>query len=145
MPLGASIRPAEKAIILALLPGMEEEHGEFFERTLSVIDQIRLAVKDEEGFFWQCLWLSIASSEEQRLGAYNYCLRRMENVENSKKGNCTMELFSFSAETLYVYPDPGLFIRAFSAGLTDSDTLVQRGFLELLLKNVPLTLPFLQK
>jgi hypothetical protein len=145
VPLGVSIRPAEKAIILALLPGMEEENGEFFERTLSLIDQIRLAVKDEEGFFWQCIWLSIASSDEQRFGAYNYCLKRMEKVDNSKKSNPTMELFSSSAEALYVYPDPGLFIRAFSAGLTDSNTLVQRGFLELLLKNIPLTVPFLQK
>lgn len=46
---------------------------------------------------------------------------------------------------LYASPDPGLFIRAFCAGLTDSNPLVQRGFLELLLKNVPLSLRLLQK
>ena len=45
----------------------------------------------------------------------------------------------------YASPDPGLFIRAFSAGLTDSNSLVQRGFLELLVKNVPISLPLLQK
>ena len=46
---------------------------------------------------------------------------------------------------LYASPDPGLFIRSFCAGLTDSNPLVQRGFLELLVKNVPLSLPILQK
>jgi hypothetical protein len=56
-----------------------------------------------------------------------------------------MKIFLSPAEMLYMYPDPGLFVRAFSAGLTDSNTLVQRGFLELLLKNVPLNLPVLQK
>ena len=50
-----------------------------------------------------------------------------------------------SAERLYTYPDRGLFIHAFCAGLTDSNALVQRGFLELLLKNVALVLPILQQ
>lgn len=54
-------------------------------------------------------------------------------------------LKSEKAENLYASPDPGLFIRSFCAGLTDSNVLVQRGFLELLLKNVPLSLPLLQQ
>ena len=76
-------------MILALLPGLEEEHGEYFEKTLSVIDQIRLAVKDEEGFFWQSLWLAIATSAEQRVGGCNYCLKRMERMDKSDKGSHT--------------------------------------------------------
>jgi hypothetical protein len=48
---------------------------------------MRVAVKDEEGFFWQCLWLSIAASAEQRVGACNYCLKRMESLEESTSGN----------------------------------------------------------
>lgn len=31
LPLGDDLRPATKAFILALLPGMEEEAGDFFE------------------------------------------------------------------------------------------------------------------
>jgi len=50
-----------------------------------------------------------------------------------------------AAATLYASPDPGLFIHSFCAGLTDSNPLVQRGFLELLVKNVPLSLSMLQK
>jgi hypothetical protein len=65
---------------------MEEVQGEYFDHTLSVLDQIRLGVMDEEGFFWQCFWLSVTSSEEQRLGAYNYCFKRMEKFDQTKKG-----------------------------------------------------------
>ena len=86
IPLGPSFRPAQKSIILALLPGLEEEHGEYFEKTLFVLDQIRVAVKEEEGFFWQCLWLAIATSAEQRVGACNYCLKRMESLGKKESG-----------------------------------------------------------
>ena len=109
------------------------------------MDQIRLAVKEEESFFWQCLWLAIATSAEQRNGGCNYCLKRMGSLEKTDNGNLEFSLSEFLAEILYASPDPGLFIRAFCAGLTDSNPLVQRGFLELLLKNVPLSLPLLQK
>jgi len=144
VPLGASFRPAEKSVILALLPGLEEENGEYYEKTLDVIDQIRLAVKEEESFFWQCMWLAIATSAEQRVGACNYCLKRMESLDKAGKG-ISSKCSSLLAETLYASPDPGLFIRSFCAGLTDSNPLVQRGFLELLVKNVPLSLSLLQK
>ena len=125
---------------------MEEEHGEFFEKTLCVIDEVRVAVKDEEGFFWQCLWLAIATSAEQRVGGCNYRLRRMEQLEKSDGGTPNFVSRSHSlAQMLYATPDPGLFIRSFCAGLGDSNALVQRGFLELLVKNVPLSTPILQK
>jgi hypothetical protein len=90
IPLGPAFRPAEKSIILALLPGLEEEHGEYFEKALSALDQVRLAVKDEEGFFWQCLWLAIATSAEQRIGGCNYCLKRMERLDKFDKGTRTV-------------------------------------------------------
>lgn len=32
LPLGSDLRPATKALILALLPGVEEETGDFFDR-----------------------------------------------------------------------------------------------------------------
>lgn len=112
---------------------------------MSVLDEVRLAVKDEEGFFWQCLWLSIATSAEQRVGACNYCLKRMERLDKSERGRTFQDCSYLVAETLYASPDPGLFIRSFCAGLTDSNSLVQRGFLELLIKNVPLSLSILQK
>lgn len=35
IPLGEDLRPATKAMILALLPGVEEETGDFFDRVRS--------------------------------------------------------------------------------------------------------------
>jgi hypothetical protein len=32
LPLGEDLRPATKALVLALLPGLEEETGDFFDR-----------------------------------------------------------------------------------------------------------------
>lgn len=32
LPLGEDLRPATKALILALLPGLDEETGDFFDR-----------------------------------------------------------------------------------------------------------------
>ena len=38
LPLGSDLRPAAKALLLALLPGMEEETGDFFERVRVQLD-----------------------------------------------------------------------------------------------------------
>jgi Dopey, N-terminal len=37
LPLQASLRPITKSFILALLPGLEEETGEFFEKVCMVL------------------------------------------------------------------------------------------------------------
>lgn len=37
LPLQESLRPATKAFILALLPGLEEETGEFFEKVIELL------------------------------------------------------------------------------------------------------------
>lgn len=45
LPLQASLRPAIKAFILALLPGLEEETGEFFEKVrISLLARLDLHV-----------------------------------------------------------------------------------------------------
>ncbi|KDN49150.1 hypothetical protein RSAG8_02503, partial [Rhizoctonia solani AG-8 WAC10335] len=40
LPLGNSLRPATRALILALLPGLEEEAGEFFDKVLALLDRL---------------------------------------------------------------------------------------------------------
>ncbi|KAF3937048.1 hypothetical protein ABW19_dt0210588 [Dactylella cylindrospora] len=44
-----------------------------------------------------------------------------------------------------VTPEPGLLIRCFATGLQDDQLLVQRGFLDILVQNLPLSSPILQK
>ena len=76
-----ALRPAVKALILCLLPGLEEENSEDFERILSLISRLKLAINSRLGadfgdqafgdeFFWQCLFLASTSapSQTRRLG-----------------------------------------------------------------------------
>ncbi|KAF3907485.1 hypothetical protein AA313_de0200438 [Arthrobotrys entomopaga] len=43
-----------------------------------------------------------------------------------------------------VTPEPGLLVRCFATGLLDEQLLVQRGFLDILVQNLPLSSPILQ-
>jgi hypothetical protein len=76
-----SLRPALKAIILALLPGLEEETSEEFERTLRLVDAFKQAIRASgtedlghnhnsgDEYFWQCFFLASITSNGRRLGA----------------------------------------------------------------------------
>jgi len=37
LPLQAGLRPIMKSFIIALLPGLEEETGEYFEKVMSIV------------------------------------------------------------------------------------------------------------
>jgi hypothetical protein len=63
-----ALRPAMKAIILALLPGLEEDTSEDFERSLNVLEGFKLAIRQGsddnaelvnstgDEYFWQCFF-----------------------------------------------------------------------------------------
>ncbi|KAG5436940.1 hypothetical protein PCANB_001350 [Pneumocystis canis] len=128
LPLGTSLRPCIKSLIMSLLPGLEEESGEYFDEVFSVLDSIRQKLADEI-FFWQCFWLCIITSPQQRQGALKYLFKRLPVLKEKSD-----HIF------LIMQPDSGLFIRAFSSGLSDEQLLVCREFLELLVQNLPLSL-----
>ncbi|OLL25389.1 Protein dopey [Neolecta irregularis DAH-3] len=132
--LGTYLRPCAKSLLLALLPAIEEETGEFFERTFACVDGIRTAL-DDDAYFWQNIWLTIISASGRRQGALVYLSRKMPKLSTTVD----------DAESSVIKPDPTLMTRAFCAGLSDSELLVQRGFLDLLVTNVPLASPLLQE
>ncbi|KAJ1302793.1 hypothetical protein OPQ81_003100 [Rhizoctonia solani] len=118
LPLGNSLRPATRALILALLPGLEEEAGEFFDKVLALLD--RLSGMVSPAFFFQNVWLVLVTSPTARAPALNLLMRRLPKLGpdddlSSVVGN-----------------DVGLMIRAFAAALEDDNMLVRRGTLELL-------------
>ena len=163
-----TLRPALKAIILALLPGLEEATSEEFERTLRVLDGFRYAVgpKQEIGshdpeaageqFFWQCLFLASITSSSRRQGALAYLLRNLPQLgtsseTNMKVPNSDREFKSGNDQNgvppaieAVSSPEPGLLIRCFVAGLRDEQLLIQRGFLDLLVTHLPLDSTVLQ-
>src|SRR6478735_9670478 len=82
-----SLRPAMKSIILALLPGLEEETSEDFDRTLRLVESFKHAIRPSyseaitdqhssgDEFFWQCFFLASITSQSRRSGALAYLIR----------------------------------------------------------------------
>lgn len=120
LPLGEDLRPATKAMILALLPGLEEETGDFFDQVLALLNTMSQAVSHQ--FFLQNIFLVLISSPASRLAAINYLSRQLTEVP----------------EELATSSDVGLLIRGVAAVLGDQNMLVCRGGLDLLLRILPL-------
>ncbi|THG95919.1 hypothetical protein EW026_g5825 [Hermanssonia centrifuga] len=124
LPLQGGLRPAMKAFILALLPGLEEETGEFFDKVLNLLD--RLSGTVSPSFFLQNVWLIMLTSPSARGTSINYLSRRLPRLKADE------DIASF------VGRDIGLMTRAISAALEDDDSLVRRGALDILLQSLPL-------
>ncbi|KAI9803891.1 MAG: hypothetical protein M1825_001771 [Sarcosagium campestre] len=163
------LRPALKAIILALLPGLEDESSEDFERTLRLIESFRAAVSSSDhldgaeaagdGYFWQCLFLASITSPNRRQGALAFLVRKLPMLGDGHDGVSVptangkgqleldgedVKLSLPSADEAVISPEPGLLVRCFSAGLTDDQLLLQRGFLDLLVSHLPIDCKVLQ-
>lgn len=148
LPAGA-LRPSLKSLLLALLPAIEEETSEDFDRAFGIVETIQSRFTDKDcerpgsheyaGYFWQCLFLCVVTCPSRRLGALNYLARKLPRLSSSQSGGS----LSVEAEVL-MSPEPGLLIRCFVAGLGDPQLLVQRGFLDLLVTHMPLHSEVLQ-
>ena len=165
---GYSLRPALKAIILSLLPGLEEETSEEFERTLKLLDEFKRAVRPEgtqdlgnrhssgDEYFWQCFFLASITNKGRRLGALAYLIRNLPKLgqplsqePNSSKANGSHKEDPDRNQArlieIVTSPEPGLLLRCFAAGLADEQLLIQRGFLDLLVTHLPLHSTVLQE
>ena len=154
-----SLRPALKSIILSLLPGLEEETSEDFDRTLRLIERFKQATRPAgsqdlehnhslgDGFFWQCFFLAAITGQTRRSGALAYLVRNLPKLghplqagsarNQEAKNGAGGDVASKLAE-MVTSPEPGLLLRAFAAGLADEQLLIQRGFLDLLVTHLPL-------
>ncbi|KAF4216239.1 hypothetical protein CNMCM8980_006603 [Aspergillus fumigatiaffinis] len=160
-----AIRPALKAIVLALLPGLEEETSDDFDRTLRLVNKFRdiaatkletqRAGADAESsgqYFWQCLFLASITSPSRRSGVLAYLNRYLPKLgitdrRPSKGDGSNFEDMPHGmrvAVDSVIMPEPGLLIRCFASGLVDEQILVQRNFLDLLVTHLPLSSPILQ-
>lgn len=130
IPLGKLLTTYARGLILALLPGIEDEHDDFFATFVDLLDSLRAALGDDT-FFWSAFWLATSGTTSTcRLGSLNYLLQRMPKLK--------VDEIKSDALNHCIGLDPSLIVSAFSIGLTDQDPLVQRGFLELLLTSLPL-------
>jgi hypothetical protein len=159
---GAALRPALKAIILSLLPGLEDETSEDFERMVSATEKLCNAVQENSdeaiesratsgsSHFWQCFFLATITNASRRQGALAFLTRRLPKFGGPGRRNSPSDA-SMLSETLSAEaeaatsPEPGLLIRCFESGLSDPQILIQRGFLDLLVTHLPLDSPVLQE
>lgn len=151
------LRSALKAILLALLPGLEDETSEEFERTYVILNKFRAVVGLEpaqepeqedilkDQFFWQCLFLASITSSSRRQGALTYLTRSLPKLGAPWNPDSNSALTSKNSQVCLppeveavASPEPGLLIRCFDAGLHDDQLLIQRGFLDLLVTHLPL-------
>jgi hypothetical protein len=145
----AALRPGLRAIVLSLLPGIEEETSEDFERTLQCLNTLRKSFSDEaqEELFWQSLFLASTTSISRRAGALVYLTRYLPKLGatiDAQKLENGQSYATSDAIKAVTNPEPGLLVRCFATGLQDEQQLVQRGFLDLLVSNLPLHAPALQ-
>ncbi|KZS93323.1 hypothetical protein SISNIDRAFT_441139 [Sistotremastrum niveocremeum HHB9708] len=124
LPLGAHMRPIMKAFILALLPGLEEETSEYFDKVLAILD--RAAETISPAFFFQNVWLVMLTSPNSRPPAINFLTRRLPKFKEDDD------------VTPIVGKDVGLMLRAFASALEGENLLVRRGTLDLLVNSLRL-------
>lgn len=123
VPLGIDLRSLTRALLLALLPGLEEENSEFFDPVVRLLDDISNSVGTP--FFLQCIWLVLISSPEVRLPALQYLARRMPQLTDT------------TAKPL-LSPNPGLMVRGIARTL-DDELLVRRNALDFVVSHLALS------
>lgn len=154
-----SMRPAMKSVVLSLLPGLEEETSEDFDRTLRLMERFKVAIRSPgsepiteahssgDDFFWQCFFLASITGHSRRTGALAYllrCLPHLGQAEQPESASASDAATSAKLSQLVTSPEPGLLIRSFAAGLADDQLLIQRGYLDLLVTHLPLHSEVLQ-
>ena len=157
----SELRPVLKSLILSLLPALEEETNEDYERAFRILETLEQtfsghtrddrANSDQAGYYWQCLFLAVITSPSRRQGSLNYLAQRLPKFAAKEQVNSgttnipdgTSSKLLPEAEVV-VSPEPGLLIRCFLCGLSDLQLLAQRGFLDLLVAKLPLNSPLLQ-
>lgn len=129
------LRPVTKALALAILPGLEEETGDFFEDVAKLLD--RLAVAVDPSFLNQALFLAQMTNPSARVSIINYLSGRLSTALLACKASIS-EPSSSPCLTRVIGPDGGLFIRGMAAALEDDNVLVRRGIFDLLVAVMPL-------
>ncbi|KAG5926408.1 hypothetical protein E4U42_003355 [Claviceps africana] len=151
-----SLRPAMKSIVLALLPGLEDETSEDFDRTLNLIAGFKQAIRPPDSehlgsshasgddFFWQCFFLASITSHSRRAGALAYLVRCLPSLGRNPDPAAEQDDVAAKLHAIVTSPEPGLLVRCFASGLADEQLLIQRGFLDLLVSHLPLDADVLQ-
>ncbi|KAK9402120.1 protein dopey-2 [Crotalus adamanteus] len=123
LPLHKSLLPSLQAFLIGLLPGLEEG-SEFYDRTDALLVKLSLVIGKE--VFYSALWASVLVSPSVRLPASLFVVSHINRAIPGKQQNYMMGT------------DPNLTIQAICLSMLDSNVLVQRNTLEVVLFFFPL-------
>ncbi|WFD29679.1 hypothetical protein MSPP1_000689 [Malassezia sp. CBS 17886] len=123
VPLSVDLRPLTRALLLSLLPGLEEEGSEFFDRVIALLDSI--AASAGVPFFVQNVWTVLMWTPGVRLSALHFLARRMPSLA--------------APDAPWMGLDPPRMVCAFVAALGDESLLVRRHALDFLVAHVALS------
>lgn len=87
-----------KSFILALLPGLEEETGEFFDKVIALLD--KLSTSASLSFFFQNIWLVMLTTPSSRGTSLNYLSRRLPRLTPEEGKSVYLALAFAVAEKL---------------------------------------------
>ncbi|XP_068602895.1 protein dopey-2 [Brachionichthys hirsutus] len=122
LPLQRALLPSLQAFITGLLPGMEEGL-EVYDRTDALLLKLSLLVGQQ--VFYGALWGSMVVSPMVRLPASVFIVTHLDRM------------VSLRMQTHMLGYDHGLVLKAVSLSLQDSNVLVQRNMLEIVLYFFP--------
>uniref|UniRef100_A0A803T589 DOP1 leucine zipper like protein B n=1 Tax=Anolis carolinensis TaxID=28377 RepID=A0A803T589_ANOCA len=118
IPLQKSLLPSLQAFLIGLLPGLEEG-SEIYERTDALLVKLSLVIGKE--VFYSALWGSVLVSPSIRLPASLFVVSHINRELSGKQQNYMLGT------------DGKLTIKAFCVSMLDSNVLVQRNILEVVL------------
>lgn len=155
LPLGPSLAPILDGLVLAILPGLEDETSEFYGRARSLLDKVAVAVADI-GVFSRAVWRALLLSQPVRYAAAHYLRLKLApnpDLEDSAKSTSTGtnittvsivegDVLNHTKLRAQMVVDMPLVAYAITAALSDTESLIQRNVLDLLLGEVSLDAPF---
>ncbi|XP_060626340.2 protein dopey-2 isoform X2 [Anolis sagrei] len=118
IPLQKSLLPSLQAFLIGLLPGLEEG-SEIYERTDALLVKLSLVIGKE--VFYSALWGSVLISPSIRLPASLFVVSHINRELSGKQQNYMLGT------------DGKLTVKAFCVSMLDSNVLVQRNILEVVL------------
>jgi hypothetical protein len=131
IPLGSRLEECLQNLVLALLPGLEEESGEHFEKCMAVFENITKTIPSSQ--LLEKMWASMLISHKHRLAVVNYFGKIQSRKLTEEKADA------------FCAGQPSLVVSALGAALTDKNALVVRGVLDIISNHFPLSCTWIDK
>lgn len=126
LPLKNNLIPCLPGLLISVLPGLEEEGSEIYDRVLKFINDLSTTV--DTSIFYRALWKSAVSSPTVRCPSIIYLDKQLPKDEGAREN---LEEYLPETQTLVK--------AAIKDCLDDPELLTQRATMELLLNHFPIS------